>query len=240
MAENNSTKGILYLIPCGLCQDNPLLHLPALIGETAAQLTEFIVEDERTARRFLKALHYPHSFNDIVFHILNKHTSEQEIPSFLDSIYKGKSVGVISEAGLPCIADPGAVVVRIAHMNGIRVVPLSGPSSILLALMSSGLNGQSFAFHGYLPIDPKERSRKIQSLEKTAMQTGQTQIFMETPYRNGKLFEDILRNCSSLTMIGIASDLTSSGEFIATRTVEEWKKNQWIATKTPTIFIIGK
>jgi 16S rRNA (cytidine1402-2'-O)-methyltransferase len=183
---------------------------------------------------------YTNDFETVKFHILDKHTPPEDIPGFLKNAVDGKNTGILSEAGSPCIADPGQQVVKLAHIMSITVVPLVGPSSILLALIASGFNGQNFIFHGYLPIDKKQRIRKIKEIEQDAIRNDRTQIFMETPYRNNALLDDLIRNSGISTLLCIASDLTTEEEFIKTLSIEEWKKNLPDLNKRPTIFLIYK
>ena len=230
--------GTLYLIPSTIGSENVVNSLPKATIDALIQLDEFIVENTRTARRFLKKAGYRGSIDDITFHILNKHTSESTLPTFLENLKSGKSVGIISESGCPCIADPGAKIVEIAHKSGIKVKPLTGPSSIFLALMASGFNGQNFAFHGYLPIDKKKQQNSLKALEKQAINNKQTQIFMEAPFRNNKLINNILTSLSSSTKLCIASEIATNEEFIKTKSIEEWKKETPDLNKKNTVFLI--
>jgi 16S rRNA (cytidine1402-2'-O)-methyltransferase len=238
MVEKKTQQGQLYLLPSSLGGENVPDILPEANIRIMNQLDEFIVENLRTARRFLRAAGFKESFDNIRFHLLNKHTAESEISGFLASANEGKNVGLLSEAGCPCIADPGQQVVRLAHKLDIRVIPLVGPSSILLALMASGFNGQRFAFYGYLPIDSKQRSHTLQELEKQAYKADQTQVFMETPFRNEQLFEAIISSCRSETLLCIALDLTTSNEFIKTLPVGLWKKEKPVLHKRTGIFLL--
>ncbi|MFY0712906.1 SAM-dependent methyltransferase [Seonamhaeicola sp. NFXS20] len=233
-------KGSLYLIPCTLGDNDPLEVLPITVKQTIERLNIFIVENEKTARRFIKRIYPEKSQPSLQFFILNKHTEITDLPSFLNPCLKGEHVGLLSEAGCPGIADPGADVVKIAHQKNIKVIPLVGPSSILLALMSSGMNGQSFAFNGYLPIDKNERKNELKRLERLSFEKKQSQIFIETPYRNNKMLEDITNTLAGNTNICVACDITLSSEFIKTKTVSDWKKNMVDLHKRPTIFIIHK
>jgi 16S rRNA (cytidine1402-2'-O)-methyltransferase len=201
-------------------------------------LNEFIVENTRTARRFLRKAGCTHNFDEVVFHVLNKHTAEIDIPGFLDYVSPDHSVGLLSEAGNPCIADPGQSVVAEAHRRGIKVIPLVGPNSILMALIASGFNGQSFTFHGYLPIETAERKEKIRQMESDAQHHDQTQIFMETPYRNNSMLSELYRNCEPSTLLCIASDITTSSEFIYTQTIKQWEKQNPDLKKKPAIFLL--
>ncbi|TVQ89035.1 MAG: SAM-dependent methyltransferase [Bacteroidetes bacterium] len=240
--KNSSQKpcGSLYLIPVGLGSENINDILPKGNYDKIKGLDEFIVENVRTARRFLRTAGFNKSFDEITFHILNKHTPDEEIPGFLKNAEMGKNIGLLSEAGVPCIADPGQVVVKYAHEKGIRVKPLVGPSSILLALMASGFNGQNFVFHGYLPIETKHRIQKIREIEQDIYRKEQTQIFMETPYRNNALIEDLINTCKPDTMLCIASNITCNNEIIMTRNVLDWKNQLPNLDKQPTVFLLYK
>lgn len=230
----------LYLIP-NLLGDTPWpLVLPAAVPEVMARLRFFFVEDVRTARRYLKKVHPAIDIDALHFSVLNKETEEREAAGFLEFLLAGNDAGVISEAGCPGVADPGALIVRLAHRAGIGVVPLVGPSSILLALMASGFNGQQFTFHGYLPVKPQERIRKLQQLERTAATVGETQIFMETPYRNNAFLADLLRNCQPSTLLCIAANLTTPQEMARTMTIAQWRKNPPDLAKQPAIFLFGR
>ncbi|WP_047415487.1 SAM-dependent methyltransferase [Cellulophaga sp. Hel_I_12] len=235
--ENNSF-GKLYLIPTTLGDNEPLEVLPISIKRTIENINFFIVENEKTARRFIKKISSKKSQSDLHLEALNKFTEPEMIPTFLQPCLDGKDVGVISEAGCPGIADPGADVVRIAHEKNIKVVPLVGPSSILLALMASGLNGQNFAFNGYLPIESGERRGALKRLEKLSRDSNQSQLFIETPYRNDKLFAELCKTLNPATKVCVACDLTLPTELIATKTVKEWSKETIDLHKRPTIFIL--
>ena len=232
--------GVLFLIPTTLGDNEPLEVLPISIKKVIEKLHVYIVENEKSARRFIKKVNAKKQQSTLEIYHLNKFTSPEELPRFLEPCLQGKDVGLLSEAGCPGIADPGADVIRIAHQKNIRVVPLVGPSSILLAMMSSGMNGQSFTFNGYLPIDKSERRNELRRLERLSFEKNQSQIFIETPYRNNKMLEDI---CSTLDInsdVCIASDITLTTEFIKTKSVIEWKKQTIDLHKRPTIFIIHK
>jgi 16S rRNA (cytidine1402-2'-O)-methyltransferase len=235
-----SEKGKLYLIPTRLGDNAPLEVLPISIKKIIELVDDYIVENEKTARRFIKKVSASKSQPSLKISLLNKFTDPSELPSFLDACLEGKPVGLLSEAGCPGIADPGADVVKIAHEKDIQVVPLVGPSSILLALMSSGMNGQSFAFNGYLPIDKSERKSTLKRLEKLSFSQDQTQIFIETPYRNNKMLEDICNTLQPNTRLCIACDITLPTEYIKTKSVNEWKHNTEDLHKRPAIFIIHK
>jgi len=231
--------GNLYLIPNSLGNAKVEEFIPSGVLDRMKEIRYFIVEDIRTARRFLIKCGYDKPIDEITFFILNKHSEPSEIASYLNPCKSGNDMGVISEAGLPGIADPGAAIVEIAHRTGIRVIPLVGPSSILLALIASGMNGQQFVFHGYLPVKSHEREIRLKELEKQSNKTGYTQIFMETPYRNNKMLDSILKSCRPGTRLGIACDLTLDSELIKTKTIEVWKKKVPDLHKRPCIFLIA-
>jgi len=233
-------KGTLYLVPNTLGNPDISATIPSRIAKVVNVIDVFIVEDLRNARRYLKILNRERHIDQITFHELNKHTPAELIPSFLEQVKAGKDTAIIAEAGVPGVADPGAAVVRMAHDNGIRVVPLTGPSSILLSLMASGFNGQSFSFHGYLPIQRTDRIRKIREIEQLALRNNVTQLFMEAPYRNDALLSDILEHCNPSTRLCIAADITLDSEFIQTRTVAEWKRKKPALHKRPVIFLLGE
>ena len=214
--------------------------LPASVQQQVQRLEIFIAENEKTARRAIKKLVPEKSQPSLKFFILNKHTDPAEIPSFLNACKEGEDIGLLSEAGCPGVADPGAEVVKIAHRERIQVVPMVGPSSILLAMMASGMNGQNFAFNGYLPIDKAARKSEIRNLEKLSVEKNQAQSFIETPYRNNKMLEDLIQILNPSTRICVACDLTLGTEFISTRTASEWAKTKMDLHKRPTIFIIQK
>jgi 16S rRNA (cytidine1402-2'-O)-methyltransferase len=230
--------GKLYLIPSSL-GDNTVHSIPQHTIEVAHSLDIFIAERAKTARHFLKALKTPVPFNDMTFYELNKKTPTEEIRHFLKDAENGKNVGLLSEAGCPGVADPGAVIVQLAHKKGIEVIPLVGPSSILLALMASGMNGQSFAFVGYLGVKKPDRVRDLKRLELLARKQNQTQIFIETPYRNMHLIEDMINSLSPTTRLCIAANLTLPTEYIKTKTIQEWKQTKLPELhKQPAIFLI--
>lgn len=229
--------GKLYLIPSTLGECCIGDVLPQRTVDVVNRISRYVVENTRSARRFLSRLKIAHPIDSLTFTELNEHTPAAEVAPMLLPLLEGFDVGVISEAGAPAVADPGAALVSVAHQKGIRVVPLVGPSSILLALMASGLNGQSFAFLGYLPIKPDERIRCIKRLERLSAE-GQTQIFMETPYRNNKLLADLMGACSPHAKLCIAADITLEAELIATKTVAEWKRNTPDLNKRPCIFLM--
>lgn len=231
-------KGRLYLIPTHLGNSNYGLTIPPEVATLAARLRYFIVENIRTARRYLRLLDPKMDIDSSTFFILDKHTNPREYSTFLKPIKEGHDIGIISEAGCPGIADPGADIVKIAHHKGIKVVPMTGPSSILLALMASGMNGQNFAFNGYLPIEKHERIKSIKHLESRSIKEKQTQIFIEAPYRNNALVKNILDSCHPRTLLCIACNLTLPDEFIVTRPVSSWKNQVPDLHKKPTIFLI--
>ena len=234
-------KGKLYLIPNTL-GDSDLSVLPAYVAETAQKLDYFIVENLRNARRYLVKLgikKHGKIIDDLTFYHLDKHLKSHEFQHFLEAAENGHDIGLLSDAGCPAVADPGAVIVELAHQKNIEVVPLVGPSSILLSLMASGLNGQSFAFSGYLPINKSERSKQIQFLDKICQR--QTQIFIETPYRNPHLFKDLLQHCKPQTPLCVAWNISLENQFIRTKTIQEWKKTpEPDIHKKPCIFLLGK
>lgn len=229
----------LYLIPVTL-GDTPLSRvLPDYNAEIIRGIKHFIVEDVRSARRFLKKVDRDIDIDGLTFFAMGKHAAPEQFAAYLRPLEQGLPVGVISEAGCPAVADPGADVVAIAQRKGLRVVPLVGPSSMILAVMASGFNGQSFAFNGYLPIDPPERVRRIKALEQRAYSEHQTQLFIETPYRNAKLFDTLLQVCRPQTRLCVAAGITCPEEFIKTRTVQDWKKRPLPdLSKIPAIFLI--
>lgn len=232
--------GKLYLIPTTLGETNPLEVLPLSVKKIVEQIHYFIVENEKSARGFIKSICPHKSQPKLHLFLLNKFTEAEELPSFLEPCFEGNDIGILSEAGCPGIADPGADVVRIAHDKNIQVIPLVGPSSILLAMMASGMNGQSFTFNGYLPIDKDIRKKEIKRLEKLSFDNNQTQLFIETPYRNDAFLEDLLSTLSEETRVCVATDITLKTEFISTKTVKEWKKNKVSLHKRPTLFIFHK
>jgi len=236
----NNAKGNLYLIPTRLGDNPPLEVLPISIKRIIENIDYYIVENEKTARRFIKKISSGKSQGSLKISILNKFTKLAEMPNYLNACLEGKNVGLLSEAGCPAIADPGAEIVKIAHQKEIQVVPLVGPSSILLALMSSGMNGQNFAFNGYLPIEKSERKSSLKLLERLSFEKKQTQIFIETPYRNNKMLEDICISLSEQTRVCVACDITLPTEYIRTKTIKAWKHTTVDLHKRPTIFIIQK
>lgn len=234
------TKGRLFLIPSFLSETEKEKVFPDYNIDVIISLDEFIVEDLRTARRFLRKVGFQKDFENVQLHLLNEHTDLTSIHSYLNSIDKGKDIGLLSEGGLPCVADPGSEIVKLAHQKKIEVIPLIGPSSIMLALMASGFNGQNFAFHGYLPIDSKERFKKIKALELLIHSQNQTQLFIETPYRNIKLFDALVQQCSPHTMLSIGIDITGDKSMIITKSIQEWKKTKPEIHKIPVVFLLFK
>lgn len=232
-------NGKLFLVPVTI-GDTEVDHvIPPYVLNVIQNIRHYIVENERTARRMLIRLGIRTPVDDLRFYILNKHTSKEEISSFLDPINE-EDIGLLSEAGVPAVADPGSEIVAMAHRKSIRVIPLVGPSSILLALMASGLNGQNFAFNGYLPIHKAERNKKIRQLENRSATEEQSQIFIETPYRNNQLLQDILAVCTDQTLLCIAADISTENEFIRTQSVAAWKKGLPDINKRPAIYILQK
>ncbi|MDR1437416.1 MAG: SAM-dependent methyltransferase [Candidatus Symbiothrix sp.] len=230
----------LFLIPVPLGETELSNVLPAYNREILSTIRYFIVENIRTARRFLKQAGTVVPIDELTFYSLNKHTSPEDLSGFLDPLKNGHSMGIISEAGCPAIADPGAEVVAMAQRKGVKVVPLVGPSSILLALMGSGFNGQNFAFSGYLPVDGAGRIKALKALEIRIYSENQTQLFIETPYRNNQLMEDILKTCKPSTKLCVAADITLETELIRTKTTAEWKRQKPDLSKKPCIFALYK
>lgn len=237
--------GKLYLLPITLSNPgetsvDPADVLPQTIKRTIEFIDHFIVENEKTARKFIKSIHPDKQQSQLKIAVLNKHTTTAEHYEFIKPLLAGANVGVMSESGCPGIADPGAVMVKIAHEKGIQVVPLVGPSAILLALMASGMNGQSFAFNGYLPIDKNDKKQAVKGFERLSFEKNQTQLFIETPYRNNKLLEDLLQILQPSTYLCVACDITLPTEWIKTKTVNEWKKEKADLHNRPCMFIIHK
>ncbi|APD05814.1 16S rRNA (cytidine(1402)-2'-O)-methyltransferase [Flavobacteriaceae bacterium UJ101] len=231
-------KGALFLIPTTLGEQDPFQVLPQQVISTIQKVDYYIVENEKNARRFIKKVAPEKVQADLKLFVLNKHTNPKDHASFLQPIEAGHSIGIISDAGVPGVADPGAEIISLAHQKNITIHPLVGPSSILLAVMASGMNGQSFAFNGYLPIDKQERKKAIKELENRAKRFNQTQVFMETPYRNNKMIEDVLNYGSSSTLFTIACDITLESEFIKTQSLQSWKREKLDFHKRPCIFCI--
>jgi 16S rRNA (cytidine1402-2'-O)-methyltransferase len=232
-------NGTLFLVPVPLADNAAQKSYTPYLKETIDQLSEYIVENEKTARKFLKEAGISIPQSQLTIHDYGKHQRGKSLGEFFVGLESGRSVGLMSEAGCPGVADPGADIVAEAHKRDIKVVPLVGPSSILLALMASGFNGQSFTFHGYLPIDKAERSRRIKDLENNSVRFKQTQLFIETPFRNNSILEEILRTCSPKTLLCIACNLTAEDEFVKTQSILNWKKQIPDLHKKPTIFLLA-
>ncbi len=237
-------SGKLYLIPTPISEGSFDRFFPAYNAEIINSIDIYIVEELRTARRFLRYANIQKRIDELQFFELNEHTQGVELNEYLQPRLDGRNVGLMSEAGVPCVADPGNVAVAKAHQLGIEVVPLIGPSSLILALMGSGLNGQSFVFHGYLPVEPDDRERKLRSLEAVAIKTGQAQMFIETPYRNHRMVDSICKVCQSATRVCIAAGLTSESSLLLTQSVSKWRKyfedERNALGKRPCIFILGR
>lgn len=232
-------KGKLYLIPVPLAQGAEKLSYTLVHHDIINKIDEYVVENEKTARRFLKAAGLSIPQNQLIIHDYGKHVREKmDYNEVFANVYKGKDLGLMSEAGCPAVADPGSDVVMQAHQRGIQIVPMVGPSSILLALMGSGFNGQKFAFHGYLPIDKGDRSKKIKEIESQSLREKMTQIFIETPFRNNQLMAELLRIGKPSTKLCIAANLTSPQEIVLTKTIADWKRSTIDLHKMPTIFLM--
>ena len=231
-------KGRLYLIPSPLGDNDPAEVIPAPTLALLQRIDCYVVEEVRTARRYLSRAGLKGHIQEIEFHVLNEHTSQEEVERLAALFDDGRDVGLISEAGLPAVADPGSALVALCHRLGIEVVPQVGPSSLMMALMASGLNGQSFAFCGYLPAKTEERRCAIKAIEKVSQSKRQTQIFIETPYRNDAMMADLLQACHPSTRICIAANITTPDEFIRSKTVAEWKKENPIIGKRPCVFLM--
>lgn len=231
-------KGKLYLIPSPLGENDPEEVIPVPVLKSLTGFRTFVVEEIRTARRYLSRAGLKGRIGELEFHELNEHTDQNTIEGYLKLFEDGNDVALISEAGLPAVADPGAQLVALAHRHGIEVIPTVGPSSLMLALMASGLNGQSFAFCGYIPAKTDERKARLKALEKVSGQLRQTQIIIETPYRNDSLFADMISICSPSTRICVAANITMPDAFIQTKTAGEWKKQGLVIGKRPCVFLI--
>jgi 16S rRNA (cytidine1402-2'-O)-methyltransferase len=231
-------RGVLFLIPVPLADNAAHKSFTAYNLEVINSINTYIVENEKTARKFLKEAGIKIPQSELVIHDFGKHKRGNSLVPFFKELMTGKDVGLMSEAGCPGVADPGAEMVAEAHRRGIKVVPLTGPNSILLALMASGFNGQSFTFHGYIPIDKVERGKRIKELEQLAEKNRQTQIFIETPFRNNHLYDDILKNTAPQTLLCVACNLTGEDEFVKTQTIGQWKQEKIDLHKKPTIFLI--
>lgn len=236
MAEMN--KGKLFLIPSPLGENDPAEVIPAPVLKSLEGFSTFVVEEIRTARRYLSRAGLKGKIGGLEFYELNEHTDHATVEGYLKLFENGNDVALISEAGLPAVADPGAQLVALAHRNGIEVIPAVGPSSLMLALMASGLNGQSFAFCGYIPAKTDDRRNRLKTLEKVSGQLRQTQIIIETPYRNDSLFADILAVCGANVRVCVAANITMPDAFIRTKTVSEWKKEGLVIGKRPCVFLI--
>ncbi|MEX2567888.1 MAG: SAM-dependent methyltransferase [Cyclobacteriaceae bacterium] len=233
-----NSKGILYLIPNVLSPDTALKVIAPAVKEVISQTSYFLVEDLRTARRYISSLKLGVDLEKVRMEVLDKKTPAHEVEKLMEPVLRGENAGIVSDAGCPGIADPGAMAVAYAQKKDIQVVPLAGPSSMFLALMGSGLNGQSFSFGGYLPIDRKERIAAIKSLEEQSKRNNSTQMFMETPFRNRKLMEDLLHHLQPETLLCVASNLTGQGEFLKTKRVLDWRKSVPNLHKIPTVFLL--
>lgn len=232
--------GKLYLIPTTLGETEPLEVMPLSVKKVVEQIDYYIVENEKSARKFIKKISPKKSQPSLNLMLLDKYAEDIETARYLDICREGINVGLLSEAGVPAVADPGASIVKMAHQNNIQVVPLVGPSSILMAMMSSGMNGQNFAFNGYLPIDKSDKKKAIKELERLSKDKNQSQIFIETPYRNEKMFADLKSTLTPTTFLCIAVDITLPSEFIKSMTIKDWKHQQPNLHKKPAIFIIHK
>ena len=233
-------KGKIYLIPSPIAEETQHRIISQETKDILLRLNTFFVENIRTARRYISSLNLGINISTLEFHVLDKNTETSLILTYINSLLEGRDAGIISEAGCPGIADPGSNLVAKVHRSGIQVIPLSGPSSIFLALMASGFNGQMFTFHGYLPIDKKQRIKRILQLETDFMRTGYTQIFMETPYRNMNLLSDLLNTLNKKSLLCIACDISGDKEYIATKNVDKWKDSLPELNKKPTIFLLGE
>lgn len=233
-------RGKLYLIPVTMGDCDPMDVLAQTIPRAIELINHYVVENEKTARKFIKSVVPTKIQSELILHTLNKHTDTKEHNSMIQACLEGENIGLMSEAGCPGVADPGAVIVKLAHEKGIQVVPLVGPSSILMAMMASGMNGQSFAFNGYLPIDKSDKKQALKNYEKLSLDKNQSQLFIETPYRNNKLVEDIMQTLQPNTHLCIATDISLPTEYIKTMRIAEWKKNTIDIHNRPTIFIIHK
>ena len=239
MNDKKTNTGQLFLIPSTIAPGTSTQVLPPQVLAALSRLDYFLAENLRTARRFISALKLGRPIDQLHFQVLDKRTSARDLPDLLAPLHRGHDLGVLSEAGCPSVADPGALAVAYAHQHCITVAPLVGPSSFLLALMASGFSGQSFVFHGYLPIDKEARRKAIRQMEKAAQQYQQTQLFMETPYRNNHLLGDLLDQCQPNTRLCVAKNLTGADELIKTQTVRQWKQQLPDLHKVPTVFLLS-
>lgn len=235
-----STKGKIYLVPTPIDDDNFANYLPLEINEIINKVDYFIVEELKTARRFIKKINKQKIIDDCLFNELNEHTDAKQVEEFILPVLNGRDAAILSEAGCPGVADPGQSLIALAHKKNIEIIPLVGPSSLLLALMSSGLNGQQFKFNGYLPKEQQARKQKLKELENDAHKTGTSHLFIETPYRNNHLLSDILATLNPETLVCIACEIKSANEFIKTKSVKDWKIKIPELDKKNTVFIIGK
>ena len=245
-------KGLLYLIPSPIGDVAPAEVIPQSVLELLPRINHFVVEELRTVRRYLSNAGLKGKIDSLNFYLLNEHTPKEQVEKYLQILLSGEDVGLISEAGLPAVADPGAYLVELAQRADIEVVPLVGPSSLMMALMASGLNGQCFAFNGYLPVKEPERTKEIKELERLSAKRGQSQIFIETPYRNERLLADFLQNCAPSTRLTVAADISLPTQFIKTKSIEEWRrvvakgavgaadtaKGGFVIGKRPCVFIL--
>ena len=245
-------KGLLYLIPSPIGDVAPAVVIPQSVLELLPRINHFVVEELRTVRRYLSNAGLKGKIDSLNFYLLNEHTPKEQVEKYLQILLCGEDVGLISEAGLPAVADPGAYLVELAQRADIEVVPLVGPSSLMMALMASGLNGQCFAFNGYLPVKEPERTKEIKELERLSAKRGQSQIFIETPYRNERLLADFLQNCAPSTRLTVAADISMPTQFIKTKSIEEWRrvvvkgaagaadtaKGGFVIGKRPCVFIL--
>ena len=238
--ENADRRGRLFLIPSPLGENDPKEVIPEGVLSMLPKLHTYVVEATRTARRYLSAAGLKGHIQELEFHELNEHTKPEEVEALLPLFNDGNDVGLITEAGLPAVADPGAQLVSLCHKHGIEVVPCSGPSSLMLALMASGLNGQSFAFLGYIPAKTDERRQALKSIERHSASERQTKIFIETPYRNNKLMAEMCKQLPGNLALCVATDITGAGEKIVTKTVREWAHTKYDCDKVPTIFLLYK
>lgn len=236
----NQQLGKLYLLPALLGATSAEQVIPAGTLEVVRTLRFFVVENVRTARRMLSKMHMPCPIDELEFVELDKHNPQNpDLLTYLGPALNGQDIGLMSEAGTPCVADPGALIVELAHQAGIRVVPLTGPSAMILALMASGFNGQSFSFHGYLPIKGPERALKIKALERQSLANDETELFIETPFRNNAMIEDLVKNCHQSTMLCVASNITMEDEKIVSKPISDWKKiKEYDWNKKPAVFLI--
>lgn len=233
-------RGNIYLVPTALGSNQPGDFLPAVVHSVLGRVDHFVVEDEKSARRFLRSIGMKRPFEEISMRVLNEHSVQDQIYSLLEPALRGEDMCVMCDAGCPGVADPGSDLVRMAHENKVKVIPMPGPSSVLQALMASGLNGQSFAFNGYLPRQRKDRIRKLKQLEQLAISPGQSQLFMDTPYRNAHVLEDLLEQLKPGTSLCVACNINQPDEFIRTMSISEWKTQTPSLDKQPCIFIVGK